>query len=835
MNITSSTATTSFYPPLLNAQSKNLPVVDKGVESAGQTSTPKAPPLFIGSYSPERLKELKKYKRECDELLSLSALTSDKDILKKAFLTLDPALKEKLTKVIWIDHKMPREWEYGRKVIEKDPGFLLRPSLPLIFCQGKNLLEQAKFLFEKEIALERARGQALASPDFFKTFQKEKSLLQNMQRETFLSMLRHSSTNHSQLKKLFKSLPEEVRANLPPPPYYGKGVHSFLYNDLGAHLKEDGVQFRLMAPQAKSVAVAYLNEKGEITHTYPMKKMDETHWEFKDKKGRLHQKYVYLVESLDGARTQKLDPFGTSTKYVENSEGKKWPVSEVYSERGYQWKDRDWLMKRAEMKDKNSPINIYEVHPLTWKHEGGKPLNYRELAHELVDYCKDMGYTHVELMGLLQHPAEVSMGYQVTGYFAPDPRLGTPDDFKYLVDTLHQSNLGVVLDWVPAHFANDSFGLKQFDGSPLFESSDPKVSNSEWGSINFDFSKEATRDFLTSSAQYWLDKMHIDGLRLDAVSSLLSHTKNPSYPTQNHKGENVDLEGKSFIKNLNKIAHDSFPGVKTFAEESSGFPNATKPLKEQGLGFDMKWNMGWMNHALRYFQRPLEERGQGLGEMIEAITCDPFESGTLALSHDEVSQGKKSLLNKMPGESHEEKVQNVKLLLSMMMALPGKKLNFMGNEFAQDDEWSWRLLNGESVPWEELANDPSRQGLHRMVKALNHLYLKEPALWQKDRGSQDLTWIHQDRENGVISYERHGKKDGLMAVHNFSNRSFNEYEIDLNDSSLKSLKEIFNSDHPSFGGKGMTNESLKIVEKEGRRVLKFKLPPLSTLIFKRQK
>ncbi len=474
-------------------------------------------------------------------------------------------------------------------------------------------------------------------------------------------------------------------------------------------------------------------------------------------------------------------------------------------------------------------MNIYEVHLGSWKRQSGGFLNYREIAHELAVYCKEMNFSHVELMPIAEHPLDESWGYQVTGFFAVTSRYGNPSDFQYFVDHMHKEGIGVIVDWVPAHFPTDDHALANFDGTCLFEHRDPKQGyHPHWFTSIFNYGRPEVSNFLIASALFWFEKMHIDGLRVDAVASMLylDYGRNEGEWIPNIYGGRENLEAIEFIKHLNSVVHEKHPGILMVAEESTSFTGVTHPLEQGGQGFDLKWNMGWMNDVLRYFHKDPIFRNYHHNDLTFGMLYAFSERFILVLSHDEVVHGKGSLISKMPGTDW-QKFANARLLYSFMICQPGKKLLFMGGEIGQWHEWSCK----EEIHWFLLQYDKHR-GLQSCVKELNRFYHEHTALWEFDFDPRGFEWVDfADKRNSVISYLRKGTNRYLLCVHNFTPGYFSEYQIPL--SNVVEIKEVFNTDREEFGGSGKINAQVAIVQDKAKRPrsLTVQLAPLATMIF----
>ncbi|HXF29543.1 MAG TPA: 1,4-alpha-glucan branching protein GlgB, partial [Chlamydiales bacterium] len=472
----------------------------------------------------------------------------------------------------------------------------------------------------------------------------------------------------------------------------------------------------------------------------------------------------------------------------------------------------------------NQPFNVYEVHLGSWKKRHGHFLTYRELAHELGAYVKEMGYTHIELLPITEHPLDESWGYQVSGFYAITSRFGTPQDFQYFVDYMHQNGIGVIVDWVPGHFPTDDFSLSRFDGTSLYEHADPRQGfHPHWSTAIFNFGRHEVVTFLLGSALSLLDFYHIDGLRVDAVASMiyLDYGREAGDWVPNRYGGKENLEAIEFLKHMNSIVHDQFPGVMTIAEESTAFGGITHPLASNGVGFDLKWNMGWMNDTLRYISKDPIFRHYHHNDLTFGLLYAFSERFSLVLSHDEVVHGKRSLLSKMPGDLW-QKFANVRLLLSYMMTMSGKKLLFMGGEIGQWNEWN--ALN--EVEW-LLLDYPLHKGLQAMVKEVNHFYKKHAALWANDFHYSGFEWVDfRDEANSVISFLRKSENETLFVVLNFTPTTHENYVIHLRG--VTEIKELFNSDNERFGGSGKANTQVEILDS----AVRLTLAPLACMVFK---
>ncbi len=601
---------------------------------------------------------------------------------------------------------------------------------------------------------------------------------------------------------------------------FSKGVHYRLYEALGARLCTHegvrGVKCAVWAPNARSVAiVGDFNRWDGRTHL--MRRVGSCGiWELFIPGLGENEKYKFEVVDKEGHLHLKSDPFALWTEHRPSNASKTFDVDR------FAFEDGEWMQSRPQRQRAQAPMNIYEVHLGSWKRKGGHPLGYRELAHELSVYCKEMGFSHVELMPIAEHPLDESWGYQVTGFFAVTSRYGSPEDFQYFVNHMHKEEIGVILDWVPAHFPVDVHSLAQFDGSYLFEHDDPRKGfHPHWNTYIFNYGRFEVSNFLIASALFWLDKMHVDGLRVDAVASMLylDYGRKEGEWIPNAYGGNHNLEAIEFLKHLNAVIHEKFAGALTFAEESTSFLGVTHPLEHGGLGFDMKWNMGWMNDTLRYFHRPSLYRSHHQNDLTFSIMYAYTEKFLLPFSHDEVVHGKASLLSKMPDDDW-TKFANLRLLYSYQICHPGKKLLFMGNEIGQWEEWN----SQRALDWDLLHHERHR-GLHRFFKEMNHFYHAQRALWEYDFEERGFEWIDcSDKANATLSFLRKGENSYLLCVHNFKSHYFPDYFIPL--SNVSSIREIFNTDREEYGGSGKINSNVCVTNG-----VQIQLAPLATMIF----
>ena len=619
---------------------------------------------------------------------------------------------------------------------------------------------------------------------------------------------------------------------------FGQGTHYDLYNKLGAHPmtvdEEEGVYFAVWAPNAAAVSiVGDFNEWDEIAT--PMERLEPLGiYQIFLTGIKVGDIYKYCVTAQDGNKTLKADPYGFQAELRPNN------ASVVADISDFKWHDSRWMKKREKFDDKKNPMFVYEVHPGSWKkHEQTEEdedgfYNYREIAHELAAYVKDMGYTHVELMGIAEHPFDGSWGYQVTNYFAPTSRHGSPEDFQYFMDYMHEHNIGVILDWVPAHFPRDAFGLAEFDGTCLYEYADPrKGEHPDWGTKVFDYGKTEVQNFLICNALFWLEHYHVDGLRVDAVASMLylDYGREDGQWVPNIYGGNENLEAIEFFKHLNTIVKKRNPGIVMIAEESTAWPKVTDKAEYGGLDFSLKWNMGWMHDFLEYMKLDPYFRKYNHTKMNFAMVYAYSENYMLVLSHDEVVHLKCSMIEKMPG-SYEDKFKNLMAGYAFMTGHPGKKLLFMGQDFGQHREWSEK----RELDWFLLDKEPNRH-LQTFVKELLHLYKNNKCLYEYDCYPEGFEWINaDDGDRSIFSFVRHSEsgKSNMLFVINFTPVERPDYRVGTTCRRKHTL--VLNSDDKKFGGTGKRRpKEYKPAKKEcdGRKYsFKYKLPAYGVAVFK---
>jgi len=619
---------------------------------------------------------------------------------------------------------------------------------------------------------------------------------------------------------------------------FNEGTHSLLYEKLGAHEirvgRKKGVYFAVWAPDAIQVSVV-----GDFNGWEPGKNLLHAKgqsgiWEGTVvegvKKGSIYK--YHIVSRFDGHAVLKADPFAVYDEIPPNTGSRVWTLD-------YEWNDQEWMASRKERNSLEAPISIYEIHLGSWMRvpeEGNRPLSYRELASKLADYVKGLGFTHIELLPIMEHPFGGSWGYQTTGYFAPTSRFGTPEDFMFLVDCLHQNGIGVILDWVPSHFPTDEHGLGFFDGTHLYEHADARKGfHPDWSSYIFNYGRNEVRSFLMSSARSWLKRYHIDGIRVDAVASMLylDYSREDGEWIPNEYGGNENIDAIEFLRQLNRMVYEEFGDVQTIAEESTAWPMVSRPTYLGGLGFGMKWDMGWMHDTLEYMSKESVHRKFHQNKLTFRMLYAFQENFVLPLSHDEVVHGKGSLLGKMPGDDW-QKCANLRTLYGYMFAQPAKKLLFMGCELGQWSEWD----HESSVEW-HLAQFPLHAGLQLWIADLNRLYRNEPALHEVDFSSAGFEWIDcGDSDQSVVSLLRWGKSSEsvVMVASNFTPVPRHNYRVGIPFKGM--WEEVLNSDSKDYGGSGQGNlggvEAVPIPFHGRSYSVNLTLPPLATVFFKPQ-
>lgn len=632
--------------------------------------------------------------------------------------------------------------------------------------------------------------------------------------------------------KFFRKKSQDVAAQFPPAGYLnpystlgeldlyliGEGRHERLWDVLGAHVMRDesgeviGTAFSVWAPNAQAVSLIGDHNFWDKQSNPMIPLGGNGIWEVFIPGIGSGSKYKFAILTRDGRWVDHADPLARSSEIPPST------ASIVY-ESEHSWNDSDWLTRRAVREPWRSPVSVYEMHLGSWR----PGLSYRELAVQLVEYVTTMGYTHVEFLPVMEHPFGGSWGYQVTGFFAPTSRFGSPDDFKYLVDALHQADIGVIVDWVPAHFPKDEWALAKFDGTALYEHEDPRLGeHPDWGTLIFNYGRNEVRNFLVASALFWLLEFHIDGIRVDAVASMLylDYSREQGQWIPNKFGGRENLEAVALLQEATATAYREAPGIMMIAEESTAWGGVTKPTSESGLGFGFKWNMGWMHDTLEYVAHEPIHRVYHHNEITFSILYAWSENFMLPLSHDEVVHGKGSLLAKIPGDRW-QKLATLRALYGFMWAHPGKKLLFMGCDFAQNDEWS----ESKSLDW-HLTEFNEHAGVQRTVAALNHHYAKTPALWQRDTTPEGFTWIiNDDGAGNTLAFTRWAE-DGtpLVSITNFSPVVHENYSLHLPQAGT--WREVLNTDDQSFGGSGVTNSE---IQSRAGEAVSLRIPPLATI------
>lgn len=623
----------------------------------------------------------------------------------------------------------------------------------------------------------------------------------------------------------------------------GAGTHYEAYEKMGARIirhqldytKEAssksgimGVAFTVWAPNAKNVSLIG-NFNQWHTERHPMRLLGESGiWELFVPGLTEGDSYKFHIIKPDGTAVDKADP------YARYSELRPQTASVVFGKNKYKWKDKKWISGRKKKDHQNEPINIYEVHLGSWKRgENSSFLSYEYFADDLVNYVKDMGYTHIELLPVAEHPFDGSWGYQVTGYFAPTSRFGTPDGFRYFIDRCHQENIGVILDWVPAHFPKDEFGLGRFDGTALYEHEDPRMGEHlQWGTYIFNYGRKEVTNFLISNVLYWFKEFHIDGLRVDAVASMLylNFCKDEGQWLPNQYGGTENLEAVEFLKHLNSVIKEQDMGVLMIAEESTSWKGVTCPAEYDGLGFDFKWDMGWMNDFLEYIETETIHRKHHQNNLTFAMAYHHAENYMMPISHDEVVHEKSSVIGKMPGDDW-QRFANLRVAYGYMYAHPGKKLLFMGGEYAQYNEWNYE----QSLDWHLLQYSDHIE-TQTYTKMLNHFYAVEPAFWERDAKEDGFKWIDcDDNERSVLSFIRMSDKSQVYVVCNFTEVVHEGYILGVPEAGA--YKEIFNSDAEEFGGSGVLNRDILETIAESSHAYEQRLvltiPPLAMIVLRK--
>ncbi len=612
--------------------------------------------------------------------------------------------------------------------------------------------------------------------------------------------------------------------------HHSEGNHWHIYHHLGANKKKidniEGVLFAVWAPNAQRVSIVGNFNSWDGRRHIMQKRDGYGVWELFIPDLAEGELYKFEVLDLNGHLVEKIDPYARSFELRPNN------AAIIATESQHQWQDQQWLEQRQNQNWQHAPVSVYEVHLGSWKRDSNHHfMNYRDLAHELAAFVNEAGFTHIELLPITEHPFDGSWGYQTLGYFAPTSRFGSPDDFRYFVDYMHQHNIGIILDWVPAHFPTDSHGLARYDGTALYEHEDPrKGEHRDWGTYIYNYGRNEVKNFLIASALYWLEEFHLDGLRVDAVASMLylDYSREANDWIPNEHGGNENFEAIEFLKHLTSVAHQQQPGSLMIAEESTAWPAVSRPTSDNGLGFNMKWNMGWMHDTLTFIEKEPIHRQHHHDKLTFGLMYAFSENFMLPFSHDEVVHGKSSMIEKMPGDEW-QKFANLRLLYTFMLTYPGKKLLFMGNEFAQYSEWneatelSWHLLNGVM-----------HQGILKLLSTLNRFYRENSALHYYDFDGQGFQWLNcEDNQNSVISYLRKHDNQHFLIVLNFTPVPRKNYRLGV--PRLGRYTEHFNSDSEFYAGSNF--HTIKEVSTTNQGHMGFEhsitldLPPLGGLIY----
>ncbi len=628
---------------------------------------------------------------------------------------------------------------------------------------------------------------------------------------------------------------------------FSEGIHHRIYNKLGAHITEiegkQGVHFAVWAPNARSISVVGDFNNWD-TRQCPMQRNSIGIWEAFVPELQLGEKYKYAIRNARRRYTLKTDPYGYQQELRPDT-------ASIVTDLAYDWQDDAWIKKRSRTDPHDTPISVYEVHPGSWRHESvenapatgqavpvssdpnARFLTYRELADRLIPYVQDMGYTHIELMPITEYPYDGSWGYQVVGYYAPTSRHGTPQDFMYFVDRCHQAGIGVIMDWVPGHFPKDVHGLAEFGSTHLYEYADPrKGEHKEWGTLVFNYERPEVRNFLIASALFWLDKYHIDGIRADAISSMLYLDYDREEWIPNVHGGKENLEAIAFLRQLNDAIFQYYPGILSIAEESTSWDKVSHPTDVGGLGFNFKWNMGWMNDTLSYLKVQSQDRSNVHDTFALSLSYAFDENFVLALSHDEVTHGKGHLWEKVPGDD-DHKMANLRALMGYMFTHPGKKTLFMGMDFGQTQEWN---VNS-TLDW-DLLNCKPHQQLQQLVKDWHTLYRAEPALYTDDFTHHGFEWIdYSDSPRGLISFIRKDKhsNDQLIVVCNFKPNVYQSFWLGVREPGT--YEELINTDDKKYGGFGHTNPNVEVRQWNNSPwpyALEITIPEISVVVFKRK-
>lgn len=806
--------------------------------------------------------------------------------LRKELKKLHPDLRDKIYYAIWLVHGAPRQHEFSTEKLEADPQVLTRSFPPFFSPSAGSILTQ----IGEEIAMEHKlkaleeemkdlQGKGDPQAAVKKAELDNLTQIRDAQKEAiFQTHFANEKINHRQMKHIFRLMSKTVADRLPKPPYFGRGLDVEIYKTLGAHYDRTSgkTTFRVFAPNAREITLN-LSAWGNVERSIPMTKKENGVWEAESEHAQLGRTYHFMIVGKHGgAPFKKIDPFAFGNHVHSREPGRENHESVVRDiDQNYPWNDAGWMAARTHFNPEKQPMSIYEVHTPTWKKkDNGDSYNWRELAPMLAQYVKDMGYTHVELMALLEHPQPISMGYQITNFFALNSSMGSIEDFQYFVNYLHEQGIGIIADWVPAHFAIDHFALGNFDGSPVFEDDEPQfATHPQWGTYEFDFKKKFTNDFLGSNVEFLLNKFHLDGVRVDAVQSMLNlnYGRAPG-ARSNIRGHDVNLDAKAFLRNMNEYVHKKYPGVEMIAEEAGGWPNLTRSpnergvhTKTRGIGFNRTWHMGYMNDSLEFMGTFPQDRPSKYSLLTGTVKDVDYSEDSrprgkvvLPFSHDENANGKGTILYKMGGNTPFDKFANGRFLLAYQVLRGGGPiLDFMGNEILQTQEWHGRLKqsldnpnerNKPSVQWEELDrninihNHQYHTGAQASRKALLHLYKQSPGLWeQTDAG---ISWIKaEDEHNCVLSFHRRGGGQQFACIFNASGNDVQDYVLNLPAAGyapeldkLVGIKEVYNTDDAAFGGGGRLNHNVEIIRDSTNRptALKLRLPPFTAIVLEEQ-
>ena len=654
--------------------------------------------------------------------------------------------------------------------------------------------------------------------------------------EDFKSVNKKISSKVSDNKKENKIVKKKVKCELSVDniSLFHQGKHYEAYAFMGAHVvsekRKRGVRFTTWAPRAKNVYVVGDFSNFEVKEDYKMEKVSDSGlWSIFIEGIEPGEKYKYSIESIHGEHKYKADPYAFESEKRPNT------ASIISENVKYKWNDRSWMMKRKRFNMYESPINIYEIHLGSWKTKNGEFLTYEEMAEELPKYLVDMGYTHVEILPVLEHPLDASWGYQGVGYYSVTSRYGNANDFKYLIDELHRAGIGVILDWVPSHFCKDAHGLYMFDGTPTYEYEEEwKRENKGWGTFNFDLGRPEVKSFLISNLFYWIKEFHIDGIRNDAVSNMLylNYGRNDGEWFPNIYGGNGNLEAIQFIKDYNRALHEEFPTVMTIAEESTAWPKISKPIEDDGLGFNFKWNMGWMNDTLRYIKEDPINRKYHHHKLTFSMSYHYSENFILPISHDEVVHGKGSLVNKMWGD-YWNKFAGVRVYLAHMMGHPGKKLMFMGSEFGQFIEWR----EYEGLQWNLIEEYDMHKKTQQFFRDMNHYYKENKALWEGDYKLEGYEWIDADNcDESIYSFIRRDSNSDEVLIFICNYTPVVRYDFRVGVPLLAEYIEDFNTDSEIYGGSGQVMTDKLVAEEIAWNnqpySIKIKVPPMAAIILK---